>query len=234
MPAPKLSQVLSGTCGISRDRGSVIASGLGLSVEETELFLSLIEAEHGRSPAKRKKAAETLERLQKGDGFGPLDLERFKIISDWYHAALLEVPKLKNFRANTKWLSKRFALDESKVRAAIERLLDFGLLKKEGPATLARTEVHLATSSGIPSREIREYHSQILAKADQALEDVAITERDFSAITMAIDSSKMEEARKELLKFRRNFCKNIQSGEEKDRIYCLAIQFFPLDKGENI
>ena len=233
VPAPKLSQILNGTCGISIERALSISKSIGLSTEEKDFFLSMVEAEHSRSPADRKRAQEKIEKLKEDDGFASLSIERFQIISDWYHAALLEMPKLKNFKSSPKWLSSKLGIDSTKVNQGIQRLLDFGLLD-EDPVTneLVRTKNHLATPSGIPSREIREHHSQILSKADQALE-LPVTERDFSAITMAIDSSRLEEAREKLKEFRREFCKDIQNGTEKDRIYCLAIQFFPLDKGES-
>jgi len=233
MPAPKLSQVLSGSCGISRDRGAQLAEKMGLSQDEKEVFLWLIEAEHSRSPKAREGAKKELLKLDEKDGFGPLALDRFKIISDWYHSAVLELPRLKNFSSSSKWISERLGVDKNKIEVAIERLLDFGLLSRnESSQELHRTENHLATPSGIPSKEIREHHSQILTKADQALEKFPISERDFSAITMAIDSSRMDEARERLKEFRREFCKDLQKSDNKDRIYCLSIQFFPLDKGD--
>ncbi|MGZ3787127.1 MAG: TIGR02147 family protein [Bacteriovorax sp.] len=230
IPAPKLSQILNGVCGISRVRAVQIATIIGLSTEEKEFFISLVEAEHSRSPIDRKRAQERLEKLKEDDGFASLSIERFKIISDWYHAALLELPKLKKFNSTPKWISARLGIEKKQAVAAIERLVDFGLLEEDSESlTLKRTKNHLATPSGIPTREIREHHSQILSKADQALE-LPVTERDFSAITMAIDSSRLDEAKEKLKEFRREFCKEIQTGHDKDRIYCLAIQFFPLDK----
>lgn len=233
MPAPKLSQVLSGTCGISRERGALIAESLGLPQDERELFLCQIEAEHSRSPKARLQAQKKLITLDEKDDFGPLALDRFKIISDWYHSALLELPQLKRFRSDPKWISNRLGVDKSKIESAIERLLDFGMfIRNKDTQELERTKNHLATPSGISAKEIREHHSQILSKADQALETFPISQRDFSAITMAIDSSRLEEAREKLKEFRREFCKDIQKSKNKDRVYCLSIQFFPLDKGD--
>lgn len=230
IPAPKLSQILSGTCGMSRDRAIKISTSMGLCPDEKDLFITLVEAEHSRSPIDRKRAQDKLEKLKEADDFDPLSIERFKIISDWYHTAILELPKLKNFKSAPKWISERLGIKKNQVTSAIERLVDFGLLEEDPESfILKRTKNHLATPSGIPSREIREHHSQILSKADRALE-LSVAERDFSTITMAIDSSRLEEAKEKLKEFRRDFCKEIQSGQEKDRIYCLAIQFFPLDK----
>lgn len=231
IPAPKLSQVLSGVCGISPKRAKNIATVIGLSTEEKDFFISLVEAEHSRSPVDRKRAQEKIEKLAEDDGFASLSIERFKIISDWYHAALLELPKLQNFISSSKWIASRLGIDKKLVEAALERLVDFGLLEVDAKnSKLIRTNNYLATPSGIPSREIREHHSQILSKADQALDLVPISERDYSSMTMAIDATKIDEAREKLRNFRREFCKDIQQGEHKDRVYCLSIQFFPLDK----
>ncbi len=233
IPAPKLSQIISGTCGISPTRAAKIAKAIGLSAEEKELFTLMVTAQHSRSLAERKQAETKIAKLKSTDGFGPLALERFKIISDWYYSAILELVKLKSFKPDTKWISSRLGVEKEFIETALERLVDFGLLKRDQNANLERTDNFLATPSGIPSREIREHHSQILNKADQALDRVPVEQRDFSTMTMAIDSSRMEEARAALRDFRRNFCKEIQSSPDKNRVYCLAIQFFPLEKGDS-
>jgi uncharacterized protein (TIGR02147 family) len=232
LPAPKLSQALRGIRGFSAERANAIAEKLRLSSSERELFVSLVEREHARSKIAKRKADELVQAFMEEQGFGELDLERFKIISDWYHFAILELTEVKGFRAEPQWIAKRLSISIAEVELAIQRLLDFGLLT-EKDQSLVQTQIDLATPSGIPSRELREHHSQILQKADRALEDVSIHERDFSAVTLAISQEDLPEARAMLKEFRRRFTQRMQANPNKDRVYCVALQFFPLDQTLN-
>jgi uncharacterized protein (TIGR02147 family) len=110
--------------------------------------------------------------------------------------------------------------------------MDHGLLRRDKKNQLKATSEHLATPSGIPSRDLRNHHAQILRKAEEALERVPVEERDFSATTMAISASQLAAARAAMKEFRRTFCKGLQEIDPKDRVYCFSMQLFPLDNNE--
>lgn len=232
IPASKLSQALRGIKGFSADRASSIATHLGLSSSEKDLFVDLVASEHARSLVGRTLAKERVAKKAENDEFAELDLERFQIISDWFHFAILELTDVKDFESSPEWISARLEISLEEAKDAIERLLDFGLLKKNKKGRLSQTLIDIATPSGIPSRSIREQHYQLLQKADKALDMYSVSERDFSAITLAIATEDIPKA-KELIKvFRRNFNKEMQASQEKNRVYCISIQFFPLDKNK--
>lgn len=214
--------------------GVKLAKKLRLSQDESDIFISLVGLHQKRNKAARKQAEENLKSIQATRGYDELSLERFKIISDWYHFAILELTELPFFESDAKWIAGRLGISSKLAAEAVDRLLEFGLLKQTPAGTYVQTHSYLATPSGIPSRELREHHSQILMKADAALEEVEISERDFSAITMAVDTSQIDELRKKLKEFRRSFSKSTDSSPKKNRVYCLAIQFFPLDREKTL
>jgi uncharacterized protein (TIGR02147 family) len=69
---------------------------------------------------------------------------------------------------------------------------------------------------------------QILTKALAALDDVPIENRDQSSMTLAIDSSKLNEAKKMLKKFRRDFTKHLQESKIRNHVYHLSLSFYPV------
>ena len=233
MPASKLSEVLRGLRQLSPQTAAKIASNLQLTEDERALFLNLVVSRQTRNVAARVQAENNLKSLVQGAEYGELGLERFKIISDWHHLAILEMTELDEFESNPSWIAGRLGLSTAVVREAIERLLSFGLIARDEAGSLKQTQINLATPTGIPSREIREHHSQILMKAETALHETEISERDFSAITLAFDPVQMPEVREELKKLRRRLSEKIQDQTAKSRVYCLAIQFFPLDRIKN-
>ncbi|MGZ3694297.1 MAG: TIGR02147 family protein [Bdellovibrionota bacterium] len=230
IPAPKLSQILSGRCGLSGNRATTLALRLGLSEKDAELFVLCVETQHSRSAVAKARAKQALAQLTVNDEFENLDLDRFSIIRDWFHFAILELTEVKDFSPEIEWISKRLGIGIAECSAAVQRLMDFGLLQEDAVKGLKQSHADLATPSGIPSRELRDHHSQVLRKAEAALEEVPVAERDISEITMAIDSRKLKEASAWIKDFRRKFCRDLQESAEKDRVYCLAIQFFPFDQ----
>lgn len=230
MQPSKLSEVLRGLRGLSAKSGKRIAKSMKLSDAESAVFLNLIELHQTRNRAAQRQAEENLKKLSALDGYGELSLERFRIISDWHHFAILELTELDEFESEPAWIAGRLGLSTRIVTEAVARLLDFGLLERDDTDRLRQTHANLATPSGVPSREIREHHSQILMKADAALQEVALSERDFSTMTLAFNSRQMEEIRQEIREFRRRLGQIIQERSEKDRVYALSLQFFPLDK----
>jgi uncharacterized protein (TIGR02147 family) len=234
LPAPKLSQILKRTCGLSRERAIVVAKRLNFGDDETEYFSLLVEAEHGRGVARKEGARKQLDDLLQlraiQDSFQTMSLARFSVVRDWQHFAILELTETKDFRPDPSWIAARLGLPEATITESLKRLMSCGLLVVHPEKGLAQTAVNLSTPFETPSRDVREHHIQVFGKAQWALETVPALEREISASMMAIDSAKMPEMKKWIRDFRRRFMVDAQSGGGKDRVYCLAIQFFPLDQ----
>lgn len=229
LAAPKLSEILRGKCGLSELSARRLATELALSEKEAIIFINQVIVKHSRSKAEREKALKVLDSLKEHHTFDEIALDAFKIIADWYHFAILELTEVEGFRSNVSWIAKRLNLTNKVTKEAIDRLFDTGLLAKKSNGDWYQTEAILATPSGIPSSEIKKHHRQILAKADDALINVPINERDFSSTTFAVSESQLEEIQKEIKEFRRKLAKKINQSKNKERVYCLSIQFFPLD-----
>jgi len=233
LAAPKLSEILRGKCGLSETSAQKLIPKLGLTSDEAEVFIQMVIAKHARSPRQRLEAQTQLKQSSTSLRFSELSLESFKIIADWYHFAILELTEVSGFRSEVNWIASRLGLDRTTTSEAIQRLVDFGLLKKNKDGQWYQTDAVLATPSGIPSSEIRKHHRQILTKADQALLKVPVTERDFSATTLAVAEEDLAEVQAEIKKFRRALAAKLNKSKNKNRVYCLSVQFFPLDEKGN-
>lgn len=226
--APKLSEILRGKCGLSEESAKNLASKLKLTKQEEKIFINHVNAKHARSKKTRQLAEEALLALRANNSFDTLALDAFKIISDWQHFAILELTELSEFSPNIAWIARRLGLSKETIKESIDRLFDTGLLA-EKKGTWYQTEEILATPSGIPSSEIKKHHLQILSKASDALINCPINERDFSSTTLAVSESQLLEIQQEIKDFRRKLASKINQTNIKDRVYCLSIQFFPVD-----
>lgn len=232
MSASKLSEVMNGRREISPRAALKLTQALKLDTGEAGLFLDLVDWHQKKNPLVRALAKDRLEKREETSGFRELDLDTFKVIADWHHFAILELTEVKGFKSQPSWIAKRLGLPEADIIQAIERLLELNLLVKNSKGELHQTRENLATPTDIPSQAIRAHHSQLLMRADKALEDVVVAERDFSAITLSFDPAEIRAIKQEIREFRRRLIQRIQSSESRSRLYCLTIQFFPLDQQE--
>lgn len=230
MPASKLSQNLRGLCGISVAKAETIADKLAMREDDRQLFLALVESQHARSRVARQQAVSALEHIRR-DRMAELGLEKFSIIRDWYHMAILEMTEITTFRPDVNYMASRLDLPVEIVKDAVARLTELGLLKTDTPRW-EQTSVDLEMPSGAPSRAVREHHKQLLTKAIVAVDEVAAEEREYSSQTFAIAKSAIPELKNLIREFQRKTAR-LSQGAAKDEVYALTIQLFPLLEKES-
>lgn len=227
----RLSQILRGKQGLSLAWARRISTRLGMSEAEANLFCTLVEASDSRSKIRRSAALSRLRELQTNDSsFQVLPEDVFQVVSAWYHFAILELTRLKDFEPKPQWIARRLAISLPEVKAALERLERTGLIAwtKRG---LQLTHASLSTTVEVPSEAIKKFNSQILQKANVALKSQSVEERDFSTLTVAIKKNQLPEVKERIAAFRRSLNAELEREtfqNDADEVYSLAIQFFRL------
>ncbi len=167
--------------------------------------------------------------LQSNDKYNMIAFDSFKLISDWYHYTILEMTSTIGFKNDSVWIANKLEISVTEVRQALERLIRLNLLiEKNG--ILSRTEKFITNGDdALTSSAHKNLQRDLLQKALNAIDTIPIEEKDISSITMAIDESKISEAKKMITKFRRDMCKFLEGGPQT-RVYNLGIQLYPISK----
>lgn len=225
--APRLSHVLKGTYGLSRVAAEKLGRRLGWGPAEIESFVDLVESEHARSQAAREIAKGRLEQRQAL--FSDLGIDAFRAISDWYHFALMELTRVKGFQSAAGWIARALGISSHEASGAVERLRRLELLE-DRDGKLAATGNYFANAAGVPSEAVRNFHRQVLAKASDALTFQDVSERDFSALVLAIDEADLPRAKEFIKRFRDQFDSEFSKSPRPTRVYGLGIQLFALQE----
>lgn len=220
---PKLSQILSKKCGLSKKRALKVAENLGFNEEETTYFASLVSSQHGRSRTEREQALKRAEALTTKASV-TLSADQFDLLKDWHHFAILNLLKSKDVERDEKSLSRRLQLPVGIVRKSLELLEKLHLLGENGEGELVKT------TQDIPSRAIRHHHEQVIKKALEGLERTPVSEREFQSLMFVADASTMGEMKKALRQQSFQFMKSFESEEATD-LYSLSVQLVPLTIG---
>lgn len=226
-----MSEIMHQKRGLSRSSALQVAKRLQLSKEESHFFCALVESIHARGTINKSAALQTVAEIKSKRG-SQISLDQFKLISQWYCYALLELTKVDEFKSDHAWIAKRLGITEEEVKEAVNRLIRLQLLVEEN-GELVGSDKPIQTPTDIPSKGLRSYHKQILQKAIDSLDRISVDKRDITQITVAIDSSEIEKAKEAIKDFRRKLGAHLDSSKTKNSVYSLSIQLFPLVNFDN-
>jgi len=228
-----LSQELKRRCG-KNPSYSLRAFAKALAVDPATLSQIL----NGKRSVRAAKAEELARRagvslapvaLQAVEPAHSFSIDVFTAISEWYHMAILQLFKLKEFKSEPRWIARRLGVHVEEIKDAMARLERIGLIEpvKDGGWNLITDQVTtLSTPFTYPA--FRKYQKQILEQAIEALEEVPIEKRDQSSMVMRFPVKRIQEAKEDLKNFRRSFCAKYENDQTCDEVYQLSLSFFPV------
>jgi uncharacterized protein (TIGR02147 family) len=223
--ASRTTEILHGKEGLSVDRAVHIADQLKLGEAEKSLFIDLVQSEHSRSKISREAARERVKnRLASfpilcGD-------EEFLLLADWYNTAILELLALP-IEHSAEVFARKLGMRREVIEEAIEKMLRIGYLERVNDKWQPR-EPDRSTTKDIPSKVVRQFHKQILERAALAIESKPIEERDYFSVLFAMNAQNMAIAKEKIAEFRRSLTQELNLNEDRDGVFCLALQFFEL------
>lgn len=218
--AASLSEILNGKRSVSEEFAIRIAEKLCIDPKETH---QLIES-FGNGKQKRKKNKAI-------DNYLQLEADKHNIISEWYHFAILSLVETYNFNPDPKNVASRLGISIREATQAIDRLLRLDMLAKNSEGGIVSTGKQFITSDNVANVSLRKCHYNNLDLARHSLDQDDVTQRDFTSITMAIDSKRLPEAKKRVREFLNEISQFLEVGK-RNEVYKLCVQLFPLTKGE--
>lgn len=220
MDASSLLKIISGKRSPSAKTIEKICDRLSCSPTQRDHFL------------KKSKVKKVIEPTLSKEDFHLMAEDAYECMTHWYYSAILELTYVENFTDDPKWIARSLGITVTEVNIAIERLKRLGLVS-DAEGKLVKTHRSLTNFvPGLSTSSHREYQRQIISKAVTAIDESGPEEKDITSMTMAIDESKLPEARKIIAKFRRELCAYLEDGTQS-RVFNLAIQLYPISKQEN-
>lgn len=207
-----LSEALSGKRELSKKNLLKVFQNLDISVEDREALLSK------NTSKKVLKTPEELHELMMED--------QFKLISDWYYMAILNLAKIKSNKASEQWVSERLGIETYQAQDALHRLQRLGLLKID-KNKLVRTVKPITTTQDLPSSAIKKHHTQNLHRAEIALHEVDIHLREFGSVVVPTNIKNISKVKDLLLKTRKKAALLLED-QDATEVYTLSFQLFPL------
>lgn len=229
-----LSRTLSGQKKLSASSAQQISSALRHSPIEKAHFLALIELERAKDDQQRHQILKGLSRRGR-DMPKLLSLETFRILSDWYHFAILALTNTRDFQADAGWIARRLRIKPLEARFALDRLLQLGLLRRTAKGSVETVDgTNVTTTDDTSAAAIKENHRQHLELAAEALKEIPLELREFNNITLSMNLRDMPEAKRRIREFVDQFNREMETKPAQE-IFQLNLQFYLAshrDKGQ--
>lgn len=156
-----------------------------------------------------------------------LSEDQFKLISDWYHMAILALSALKNCNSDPRWIANRLQIPVETANTALVRMENLGLIKTK-PYLIQIAPMFEVFSLNI-SKPVRQYHKQVLNLAGDKIDHVENKFRDFQSILFPFKATNTAEIRKLIDRFTDQASEIAKRNPGKE-IYMFNVQFFPVTK----
>lgn len=228
----QLSNVMNGRRGLSPELAEKIASQINLSELEKTIFLESLKAKFARRKSERAIAKGKIQSLKAQGEVKGLEIDLFRVISNWYHFAIVELIKISEEKTQkAAHFATKLGITLSETHAALERLERVELITKTKSGWTANQDITV-TDHALPSEAVRKFHKQILEKSIQALTLQTASERYGSSSTLPIKVKDVARAKKLIQDFRIAFDQEISDSENGEEVYALSLQFFRVTEKE--
>ena len=206
-----LCSIMNGSRKISNSMATRLADRMCLSPKERTDFLGNFMKDDSQ---------------QKGEAMHLYD-EQFHLISEWQHFAILSLLKTKGVWSIQN-ICHRLVISKQVSQLAVDRLIDLKLIEREG-LIYKRSTSPIKTSDNVSNLALKKAHLSELSLIEKSILNDPVELRDFTSMTMAIDSKKIPAAKKRIRKFLQSMCDLLEEGS-KDEVYKLGVNLYPVTK----
>ena len=173
---------------------------------------------------------QTLEKIKPSSAeYIQLSQSDLAVMTNWYYFPLLEVVDYLAEDASLENICTGFEgdVDPKDIKSALKTFEKLGMLHQNKNGIYLRpNRKFLTTTFDVPSSAIQQTHKNILCRAEQALEQQSILDREFISKTVTIDKANLSVIKNTLRQIMESAHKNIKETEDPTDVYQLNLQFY--------
>ena len=230
-----LVMILNGRRRMTLKQVPALVEGFTLSSEERIFLQTLIQLDNSTSEEEKNLCKLWLNDLNPKRDYRIVEIEQYHVIADWIHMAILTLAKIKGALISPENIYHLVneKVPVPKIREALERLLDLGLLKKEIDGTFTPAFASVKTKDDVSNKGAREYHKQVARLAIDAVEEQSPDIREFQSFALTVPEGKIPLAKELIRKFRHQLVQ-VLDAEPGSEIYQCNLHFFKLVESSSI
>jgi uncharacterized protein (TIGR02147 family) len=225
-----LKRVMDGARNLTLEMAERFAAALGLSGDAAEYFVEIVKLTQAKTSLERSHALEMAMSFKAFRRSRTLDVAHAAYHSTWYVPAIRELAARGDFRPDPKWIASRMlpAIKPAEAKAALETLLELGLLRMDEQGAVTQSEPLVTTGPEMHSLHIANYHRAMMQQAAASIDRVASEARDISAVTLLVGASGVLHIKQKIQRFRRELLEFAVREAKATQVIQINFQLFPL------
>ncbi|HKU42222.1 MAG TPA: TIGR02147 family protein [Polyangiales bacterium] len=225
-----LKLVITGKRNLTAQMAERFASSCGLRGDAAAYFQNLVEFNQATTAAERNASYRQLSRFRRYRDAHKLERAHAAYHSTWYLPAIRELCASPSFREDPAWLASvlRPPIKTSEAKHALELLLELGLLVRTADGRLQQNEPVVTTGPETRHMNIRNYHTEMLRRAIDAIEVVPAKERDISSLTLCLGPEGLARFKQRIAEFQQELIDLAEHEAERSQAVQVNFQLFPL------
>ncbi len=218
---------------LSKKASERVASAMGLEGYEKEYFILLVAYNQAKNAIAKNSIFSKLREISLENHANVTERALYQYYSNWLHSVIRELASsITTVTPKELALLLQTEVNTEAISESIRFLSKNNLLRKstiKGQYTLGHKVI---TTGKLPSpiMAVRNLHRQMGLLALDSLDNVPVTERNFSTLTLGLTKDSYRDIIQEFANFRRKIMDIATRKSATERIYELNIQFFPLSK----
>jgi uncharacterized protein (TIGR02147 family) len=159
-----------------------------------------------------------------------LDVKQYEYFSQWYHAVVRELLTLGGTGHDPKAISGKIVprVSPAKIRKSIALLKDLGLIYQNDDGTFRATDKVISSEYEIQSVALKNYHREMLEKAQNALEQFPSNKREFQGMTLSTSAKTYSRIKERIRSFSDEILTIVANeNEHAEVVFQLNMHIFP-------
>lgn len=228
-----LTQIVNGKKRISLKRAYEVADKLKLNKKERDLFITLTELEQAEHPKRKSELISKLNKLQKKQNdYFDLDIENFKLISEWYGFAILECVSTYGSAWDHKKLAKHFGLKINEVKLTLERLERLELIEKDQDNLWRRAQGRVLNNSLYSNEATTKHYLSSNAKSNESITTQDTKNRITGTEYFTINKADLDKVRELTYKYLDDLQEIATNSQNPDCTYETMLNIFNLTNNQ--
>lgn len=225
-----LKRIMDGEFRLSKNNTERVASGCGLNKSETNYFALLVDFNDEKSLKVKNQLIKKLSTISRRVIKKELTGDQYKVLSKWYYLVVRNMVNLKDFKYDKKWVAKKLHpfITPSQAEEALTLLLELGLIQFD-QGKVVQASKHQASSDEVQNLAVRNYHSQMIPVAIEALRAKSIKQREIRSTTMGVTQETALKLKGKIKDFFNELVDTVaeeDKGKTPDDVWQLNLQFF--------
>jgi uncharacterized protein (TIGR02147 family) len=150
----------------------------------------------------------------------------------WFVPVVRELVGLHDFKGDYKNLAAAVTppISVREARFAVKLLKNLGMIEQVPDGAHRQTDSAIVSDSSVARMAVRSFNREMLRKAEIALDNTPIEERQIYGVTVGISKECYNVLTVEMAAFRDRVVAIVNNDHSSDRVYQMHLQLFPLSK----